>query len=365
MDAVAARSGSDIGVLQDLVQGKAGISTDQLDRVAEVLDLDPVALLSGIEKRRTQPATFLKHGAWQDFDHRLEAPLQRALSSARMLLDLNECLRLPLGERRADPFPVQAAPSASAVRAAEDGYRLAEVLRRRLNNRAGPLPDLGELLEERFEVVVEVVDLGKDDVTAVGVRDDSGAAAIILNAVDRFRQDNPQLTRVQLAHELCHILHDPSEGGVHLVLDLTEEESAAGQRSHEREEQRARGFAAELLLPLHGLIEVLGTPSAVVEEARGLQLVAQARRHFSTPWEIAVHHLYNRGYLSYEVHQLLQQSGAQGTSAGNAKTRLPKPGEHSIAFAHRVRQAHRAGIITDGQAKVALSLPRYEPLPWD
>ncbi len=55
----------------------------------------------------------------------------------------------------------------------------------------------------------------------------------------------------------------------------------------------------------------------------------------------------------------------RSTSYFSTAVRLPKPGEHSIAFAHRVRQAHGAGIITDSQAKVALSMPRDERLPWD
>jgi hypothetical protein len=49
-------------------------------------------------------------------------------------------------------------------------------------------------------------------------------------------------------------LHDPDREGVHVVLDLEND------RSTHANEQRARGFAAELLLPRAGLNGLLGLP---------------------------------------------------------------------------------------------------------
>ena len=60
------------------------------------------------------------------------------------------------------------------------------------------------------------------------------------------RRTNAVLARVYLAHELCHVLFDPSDGGLHIVLDV------GSDRDVQAAEQRARAFAAELLLPLPG-----------------------------------------------------------------------------------------------------------------
>ncbi|MGK4004474.1 ImmA/IrrE family metallo-endopeptidase [Sorangium sp. So ce1036] len=54
---------------------------------------------------------------------------------------------------------------------------------------------------------------------------------------------------VDLAHELGHILFDPPQGEIHLVVDQ-EDDVGKGVR---HVEQRARAFAAELLMPAEGL----------------------------------------------------------------------------------------------------------------
>jgi Zn-dependent peptidase ImmA (M78 family) len=360
LDTLAKRADVDAALLRSLEGGAPGITTTQLDRVAVALGLDGASLLLGQEVLRPRMSVFLRHSGAQDFDHDAEALLDQALEAGRTLRFLDDRLGVEPGLRRSGAIPVRE-PGPGA---AQDGYELARWVRRALlKTPSEPLRDLGALLEERFEVVVLDLPLGTEKMTAVGVRDASGAAAVVLNEQDPQRRENPQLARVHLAHELCHILHDPSDGGLHLVIERTDDDARG--RSHERGEQRAKAFAAELLLPLHGLVDLLGTPKYTQSEGEGRSLAAGARRHFCTPWEIAVNHLNHQGFIADEVRLALLRQGPEGAPQGEIGTRLPKAGEPSIAVRDRVRRAHEDGFVTDGQVRVALGLTVDERLPWD
>ena len=54
---------------------------------------------------------------------------------------------------------------------------------------------------------------------------------------------------MHLAHELCHLLFDPKESGVQIVLETEGKEDLF--------EQRARAFSAELLVPSMSLSQLL------------------------------------------------------------------------------------------------------------
>ena len=166
-----------------------------------------------------------------------------------------------------------------------------------------------------------------------------------------------------LAHELAHIVHDPSTGGLHIVIDKDEKKPHVV--SADGAERRAKAFAAELLMPLVGLLDLLGTPNNTVSGEQGRRLVAKAREHFSTPWEIAANHLNNHGFISDGVREALLHQGPKVTPTGLLGTRLPGTAAPSIALSDRVRHAHREGLVTDGQVRVALKLTVDDPLPVD
>ncbi|HEX7602925.1 MAG TPA: ImmA/IrrE family metallo-endopeptidase, partial [Polyangiaceae bacterium] len=283
------------------------------------------------------------------------------LDQGRALLALNDRLGVVRGLRRTTRCVFRDAPGESARKAAHDGYAFAREARRLLDQPTEPLADLGVLLEERFEIAVLVVSLGPK-LTAVTVRDDTDAAAIVLTADDPDRAKNPQLARVCLAHELCHILHDPSDGGLHLAIDTAMEDESP---PHGRNEQRAGAFAAELLLPSLGLRELLGEPDNTSSLSTGRELVSRARIHFGSPWQIAAHHLHNHGYLAESTRDQLLVPGAQAATTGEVTTRLPAPDAVSVALLDRVTRAHQQGAITDGQAREALKLGLDTRLPWE
>ena len=357
LEDLARRSGVPLPVLTALEQGQPGVTTTQLDDVAGALSLDPAALLNGREIPRPVPSVFLRHAPMQDFDDRDAAVLDEALEQGHSLARLRSLLDEPVSALQAGTFTQREAAADRPKAPAQDGHRLAQEVRRWLGNAAEPLGDARALIEARFGVAVLVRTLASSRVTAAGVRAGT-EAAIVLSARDAQRASNPLLARVYLAHELCHVLFDPSPGGLHIVVDVfTDRKKLAA-------EQRARAFAAELLLPQEGLTRMFGEPRAVDRPSAALDLVTQARGQFGTPHEIAANQLCNLRFIDLSLREWLE---AEGTTFAGAppETTLPEGGAPSRLLADHVEQAHGEGILTDGEAKVILGIDRLAPLPWD
>jgi hypothetical protein len=120
------------------------------------------------------------------------------------------------------------------------GYELARWLRTqpgvtRANGRVNP-----EDLLRLWSVPVIDVGLGLVNVDALGCWGPRHGPAVLLNS-DRRHAANSGRRRATLAHEICHLLVDRSAS-----LPLVE---VLGGRTARHVEQRARAFAAELLLP--------------------------------------------------------------------------------------------------------------------
>jgi Zn-dependent peptidase ImmA (M78 family) len=213
------------------------------------------------------------------------------------------------------------------------------------------------LVEQRFGVAILMRTLATARSTAASVRAEE-AAGIVLHARDLHRKKNPLLARVHLAHKLCHILFDPSDGGMHIVVDLD-----ADRRGHAAE-QRARAFSAELLLPLGGLVALLGDPRGVSDLNAAIALISKARSHFGTSHEITANHLCNLNFIDLRLREHLEAESSSFTGAA-LMTSLPPEGEASLMVRQYVQSAHEKGLLTDGEAKGLLGLDRLEALPWD
>lgn len=354
---LADRSGVPLHLLTALEQGAPGITTTQLDDVAAVLALEPVALLNGCEVPLDLASIFLRHAPIQDFDGRDEVVLDEALEQGRSLASLRHLLGDPPLALQAGAFVQRKAAADRPDAPAQDGYRLAREVRQWLGDSAAPLGDMRMLLEERFGVAVVVRRLISSRITAVAVR--SGiSAAVVLSANDPTRAKNPLLARVHLAHELCHVLFDPSPGGVHIVIDVV-----ADKKDNEAE-QRARAFAAELLLPREGLIQTFGEAATVQAGGSAFELIARVRSRFGTPHLIAVNHLHNTGYIDRHQRTRLETEMTAFTGAV-PDTTLPEGAAVSRSVAKLVERAHREASLTDGEARGMLGLDRLAPLPWE
>lgn len=272
-------------------------------------------------------SVFLLHGGFQDFRATDLIPLERSLRAARVFGALSDKAASSICRRMRF---VQAPVAGPRPRdAALQGYALAGRVRAELGLGHAPLPDLRAILEEHLAVAVLVDELATSNLRAASVLDaNRSAAAVLLATDDVSRARNPLLARVYLAHELGHLLFDRARPGcVQIALD----DHPDGGSTHEGGgamalmESRAKGFAAELLLPRDGIARLLGAGRAPESSlASAARMVLQAAEHFATPWEIAVYHLKNHGFINHELtSELLEDRPDRGVPV---LTELPAPG---------------------------------------
>jgi Zn-dependent peptidase ImmA (M78 family) len=349
---LARRIEADVALLERLEAGQFGVTTTQLDDVAEALGLDPRALRRGEEHSRPVPTVFLRHEGMQDFrDVDLDL-LDDAIEQARTLTALGRLLQEAPEGWPGGGFRRSEAPHDTSDAAARHGYQLAGELRRFLGLATEPLDDVRGLVEERLGIAIVRRELSTRAACAVKAGDE---AAIVLSG-GSFK--SASRARGAIAHEVCHILHDPDREGVHIVLDLDND------RSTHANEQRARAFAAELLLPRAGLNRLLGVPRSVREQDTAKELVIEAMDHFGASWQITTNHLCNREFVDMSLRVWLEALEAHALS-GAWKVSLPLINGPSLLVAARVARAHEKGLITDGEARSALGLEAIDPLPWD
>ncbi len=374
-DRLAREADLPVELIRALISRGAPVSSLELELIAEALGLDPVALRAGQTVQPQLPSVFLRHGpsAWQDFRAEDRDHLDRALEGARAWCELLRALGRTDTLQRRSNFVTVTARGPEPRDAARQGHDLAVRVRSAVGLGSEPLDDARALLEDRFGVSVVVAPLQTRSPAQAVLDADRVAASVVLNANDEERRDNPLLDRVHLVHELCHVLFDPTEPGrLHLVVEATASRRARGNalaqevaqmlrgRDVTLEEARARGFAAEMLLPEAGLRARFGDPHKEADDARAHELVSTARMHFSTPWEIAVWHLANRGYIARSLARKLLYLGAEGRPEKD--TLLPAVGAPSVALRRETLDALAEELITEGQARRLLRLPPGEPI---
>ena len=327
LDQCAAEAGLSPGTLEQIERGEG--------RAADIEQLAGMFGLRSAGEEWVEPdasskfTVFLLHSATPMFDSADLTVFEQAMRAARVLMaESPDAERMTLNRRRFRALP----PSLPNPRdAAKQGHRLAREVREVLGNRDQPRGDLRELLEGHFGVPVLVRGLRSPDLRAAAALDtDRACAAVVLAEDDGSRLQNPRLTSVYLAHELCHVLFDPSRPGrVQIALD--DQIKGHGSAGRNRQlEARAKGFAAELLLPDAGLAQLFDqrSPPATIDEAASR--VRRALDRFQTPREIAIRHLQNLEYISHaQADGLLEQSDTRNWSD---LTVLPPAGAVPLCF---------------------------------
>jgi Zn-dependent peptidase ImmA (M78 family)/transcriptional regulator with XRE-family HTH domain len=249
--------------------------------------------------------------------------------------------------------------------AAKQGHQLARAVRANLGLGGDRVGDLRALVEEHLGVTVVVRRLRSRALRAAAALDaERAGASIVLGA----RPSSTAGRLVEIAHELCHLLFDPAPpGAVQVALD-----GEGAWPEFALRESRARGFAAELLLPALGLREILGEPSLESDGAAAQALILKAMRHFGTSWEITANHLHNLGYLSHlaweEVRYRRVPAPASGllTLPGDGETPLclrtvtstAADGAQVAEAAWRTATTVREEVATDAAARAAPYLQR-------
>lgn len=314
-----------LGLSDDEFRAAERGEVEAASRVARAWGLDVQELFAGAmagadDHEAIQGATvFLFHGAYQDFDASDLGVLERAMRVARIAAtQMSE-----EATRRRLAFATVPPAGPNSRDAARQGHRLATYLRKKLGWGRERVGDLGLLLEEVFGVVVLVEKLDTSDLRAACVVDAERAAAAVVLSTEAIT-NHPLLARVYLAHELCHVLFDPLyPGRARVVLDDRVDERRRVLSTTSLLESRAKGFSAELLMPLEGLQELLGQPAAISEPAACLECIDRVREHFRTPWQITTYHLRNHGFLDDSALRLKPSTAVMH---GELPTSLRAPG---------------------------------------
>jgi len=363
LEELADSTSLDAALLGAIERGERLVSTAKLDRLASALGLDAFALYGGREVDRGL-VVLPRHAARSDFQHEDLPVLRRALERATALLEVSVILGRKSLATQFEPRPPGAEP-------AQDGYHCARRVRVALRRTTEPLVGLQTLLAEEFDVPVLAAPLATSALWAAAVRSSAiRAAAVVLNtSVENGpTPSSPQawlVERVSICHELCHVLFDEPKGG---VVDVVLDDPPREGQERPPIEQRAGAFAAEMLIPLHGLRKLFGQEGGQTDtSAQADRMVDEVRVHFGTPAEIAVNHLYNHGYVA-------RVSAFREDLIERAKGRtLVQPPVQFIGESDawrrvllvRTREAHDSSLITDGAARALLELSAGEPLPWE
>jgi transcriptional regulator with XRE-family HTH domain len=363
LEALAEGTTLDPALLSSVERGERLPSTAKLDRIASALGLDAFALYGGREVQMGL-VVLPRYAARSDFQSDDLPVLRRALERATALRELS----VMLGR---ESLATQFKPRPPGLEAAKDGYHCARLVRKALGRTNEPLHALQAMLAEKFDVPVISAPLATAALLAAAVRSPGvQAGAIVLNTSVKHGTSptSPQsslVDRVSICHELCHILFDQPRGdAVDVVLDDPPRE---GQEKSPIE-QRAGAFAAEMLMPLFGLQKLLGPEGREVNTLdRGDHLVDEVRKHFGTPAEIAVNHIYNYGYVARVSdfrEELIKSAQKRELPEVSAQFGDESNAWYQVLMA-RTREAHDSSLVIDGTARALLELPAGEPLPWE
>ncbi|MEJ5345482.1 MAG: XRE family transcriptional regulator [Chloroflexus sp.] len=205
--------------------GHAQPSPTVLQRLAQALGVRPTDLLDGYHIRVEIVAYRKRASLGKRQSEHLAALAEEALRERVRLQRL-------IGDTRTLDVPLQEYP----VRSPDDVESAAADLRNRWDLGSAPIANLTDVLEDHGLHVIELATIDGFDGVAVIARDEHGhplAAAVIAQ-----RSDDGARWRMNLAHELAHLVLQPQDN-----LD---------------EEKAAFRFAAAFLAPAHDLRAFIG-----------------------------------------------------------------------------------------------------------
>ena len=297
---LAARVGLTQTAVSRIETGARAVGSLELAELAEALGVSVLDLLRA--GQRPLLAIAARLGRFRD-PGAVDRALRRAQTLTRLDELLDSVLDAPAGEPpprlgagrgrdggRPDGEPAPPRPGGGGRGPAVDqGRRLAGEVRRELGLGDGPVARFPELLEERFQLDVDLSPLPEAvDGLCVSV----GARALIL--VGSGKPSSRQ--RFTLAHELAHYLVDDLDP---LYVD------ERGVRARSVAEMRANAFAAHLLMPEPGVRAAI---EGTADDAERAVRVALA---FGTSVSAAAYQLGNLGLLPEAVRDRLVDAGAK------------------------------------------------------
>lgn len=245
------------------------------------------------------------------------------------------------------------------------GYELARQARRSLGLREqDPIASMRDLVSQ-LDVVLVQAELPPSVAGATVAVD--AQRAIVVNT--KGANSNPWIRRATVAHELGHLLWDPSERLNHLKVDQYGELDVDYSREADRIEARANAFAIAFLAPPDAVISTFGSFG---DPRDGLRSVMES---FGISVTAARHHIANshnsQGVpLRYDMLSVPCDSAA--TEAWVVAENMTidwfpiqtTPTSRRGSFAARVVDAERRGLISSSTAATYLvsDIETYESL---
>ncbi len=324
VEAFAALANTTVDIVMAAERGD--IDPTMLESLANIHHLDVESLQRGIVlplDAGQGASVFLLRGACPALDARDLGALGRAMRAGRTMTALSAATGNGAPLRRRMLFTPVGPQGPRPADAARQGYKLARKVRSELQLGGNRIGDMTAFLEEDLNIAVLVDTLVSHDLRAASILDRSrAAAAIVLASPHSDLERNPALARVFLAHELGHLLFDPGNPRtIRLALD---NHLMLGEGHIDLLESRAKGFAAEFLIPYQGLCALFQEPLVPVATlGEALAMVTQTRDHFGTPTEIAARHLGNLGFIRQEL--ILDILERMPPYTAQVETSLPAP----------------------------------------
>ena len=344
LEELARRARVPASALAALEDGKpAEVSTAAIARLARELDVDVDDWITNVQP--SQPSLFFKQSGVPDFFQADRDSVVQALRKARSIAAVDEVLGRQYKRASFATVEVGDVPW-------KQGYELARRVRQALGLPVEPLGSISEIIEDQFGVPVFGSAFAAANLLALTAKErSSNHAAVIVNNSLAFNR------RVDLAHELAHVLFDEPQQDIDYWLDLDLEHDH--EHAVSRAEQRANAFSAELLIPERGLVAKFGSAHSRSQERMSLkESIELARRvadHFGAPPKLTTNHLVDLSYVAPELRESVSKAiylGARPPSAARAPM-----------LERRLAEALGLGLITQMRARELLGLSARDPLP--
>ena len=316
---------SDLGLSLQSVAGAAGVSVDVVRQAEEravdmpLKELEKVAFVLGLDERLL---AFDEHGsADRDLAFRLktlqQADVETSGISAGTVLILTEAASVI----RVQSMLMDWLDQSSAVKAFQPsgdygsyinpawhvGYRLAQQTRARLEldmGSASPISSMRDFVEKDLGIPVVQARLQPSIAGAtITTRGFTGTEVrgFVLNTIGE--NSNVWVRRATLAHELGHILYDPSQELMELRVDsYTGTLANAELPNGDYVEQRANAFAIAFLAPPESVRSM--TPTPIAAEA-----VGEVMQTFGISHTAARYHVFNAHHRQDQLPNQIELPG--------------------------------------------------------
>jgi Zn-dependent peptidase ImmA (M78 family) len=343
--------------------GNRSVSSLELDRLAYLFGRDIREFVAeSLEEEDTLGALFRAQPDVADQPEVVEK-LRECMALGRELTNLERLVGIDRDVSAVATYPLPM--PRSRWEAIQQGQRLADEERRRLQLGVGPLPDLTELLETQG-VRTAVVDL-PEDVSGLTLSDRSVGLFVVAN-----RAHHHLRRRFSFAHEYAHVVVDRARFG--LVSRASERDDLV--------EVRANSLAASFLMPEEGVRHFVATlgkgkPSRSYTElfdeggalsvegrtepgTQAVQLydVVQMAHHFGVSRISALYRLRNLRLVTAQEFDRLKALDESGKGRQIADLLgLPEPDHEAVRneFRHRflglALEAYRRDEISRGKLK--------------